>query len=165
MSVDTITAERDDLKGKLSAAEQKAAKLKEKVANVNALTKERDELNKKLESAEREAVILNQLRKENNKLMKQLEEAKKAQKAANAEVISLQTQVAALVAQINGGSMTRTKSGGGGRKPIKDPKRREELVIVRDPRNGSGLSHIVRRRNLNSSATRSSSQSDGSADS
>ncbi|EMT67096.1 hypothetical protein FOC4_g10003642 [Fusarium odoratissimum] len=95
--------------------------------------------------------------------MKQLDEAKKAQKAANAEVNSLKTQVAALVAQINNGGMTRSKSGGG-RKPIKDPKRAQELVIVRDPRNGSGLSHIVRRRNLNSSATRSSSQSDGSAD-
>jgi myosin protein heavy chain len=71
--------------------------------------------------------------------MKQLDEAKKAQKAANAEINSLQTQIAALVAQINGGNMTRTKSGGGTRKPIKDPKRREELVIVRDPRNGSGL--------------------------
>ncbi|KAJ3534050.1 hypothetical protein NM208_g7706 [Fusarium decemcellulare] len=161
--VDALTTERDELKGKLTEAEANAAQLQEKVASVDALTAERDELTKKLETAEREGVILNHLRTENKDLMAQLEEAKKAQQAASKEVTSLRAQVDTLIAQLNNnGIPTRTKSGG--RKPIKDPKRREEMVIVRDPRDRLGAIHIVRRRNLNSSTTRSSSQSEGSAD-
>ncbi|RFN51730.1 hypothetical protein FIE12Z_3933, partial [Fusarium flagelliforme] len=154
---DEVTTDRDDLKGKLTAAEEQIA----------TLIAERDELNKKLETAEREAVILNALRTENNNLMKKLDEAKKAQKQATSKVNSLETQIAALVAQIHsGGGVAAVRSSSKGRKGPKDPKRAQELVIVRDPRDGGkGLSSIVRRKNLNSAAARSSSQSDGSADS
>jgi hypothetical protein len=108
-------------------------------------------------------VILNALRTENNNLMKKLDDAKKAQKAAASKVNSLETQIAALVNQINnGGGAPRASSKG--RKSIKDPKRAQELVIVRDPRE-KGLSSIVRRRNLDSAVARSGSRSDGSADS
>ncbi|KAI8231228.1 Daple-like protein [Colletotrichum sp. SAR 10_96] len=160
----SLTAERDELAARVANLEPLTAERNDLAARVANLEPQRDGLNARIAELEPEANQAPVLRQENLSLTAQLgavnaqlDGLRATYEATVAEVVGLQQQIKSLRGRVASPSGESKKSSS--RTKTKDnDKKKEQLVVIRDP-NERGRIQVIRRSDLR--AMRSSSQSEG----
>ncbi|KAI8164511.1 hypothetical protein K4K49_010976 [Colletotrichum sp. SAR 10_70] len=160
----SLTAERDELAARVANLEPLTAERNDLAARVANLEPQRDGLNARIAELEPEANQAPVLRQENLSLTAQLgavnaqlDGLRATYEATVAEVVGLQQQIKSLRGRVSSPSGESKKSSS--RTKTKDnDKKKEQLVVIRDP-NERGRIQVIRRSDLR--AMRSSSQSEG----